>query len=438
MTEELKVKLREIYDEATLKAFEVIGVFVDYFGEELVDFNILSFDGFIESLKIGKFRSYIPSGTDVITDTVNGIVHFRRGTEEITMTLKEAQDNAGKEFLDAVTEETITFFKPKLVNIIRSMIDLIHIYVKFPEVRVTNENDKFIDIKDLYARITVHGPSGLLVRFIELNRATYTISQYTSDYAHSHLPGIPHGWTEPCYGSGPIISTMDTLRRECDIDIWGLLCYELSKYVTVESLAGVPYRRLENVGADRRGNVNSAINYYESLPVLYGSGVSIDRWREFLTSFLSKNELKFSFYRGRYDIGESPISLWVKLSKAFSEWYSAKFIEGKVTQSFDRLLSSGVINKYVVADGRVYTPQGSSLLEEARNENGRDMFMFKGEMVKLTITDITDNVEPSITYLVNHCVMDYLVTKILEVINYKYGREEKDGEAPTKKKCFYI
>ena len=438
MTEELKVKLREIYDETTLKASEVIGVFVDYFGEELVDFSMLSFDDFIKSLEVDKFRSYMPPDTEVTTDNINKVVRFRSNGEEITMTLKEAESNASKKFLDVATESTVMFFKPRLVNDIRSMIDCIYIYVKFPEVRVTNENDKFIDIKDLYARIRINGPSGTLIDYIELNRATYTISQYTSDYAHSHLPGIPNGWTVPCYGSGPILSTMDTLRRRCDIDFWGLLCYELSKYVTVESLAGVPFRRLENVGADRRGNVNSAINYYESLPVLFGSGVSRDRWREFLTSFLSKNELKFSFYRGRYDIGESPISLWVKLSKAFSEWYSAKFIEGKVTQSFDRLLSSGVINKYVVADGRVYTPQGSSLLEEARNKNGRDMFMFKGEMVKLTITDINDNVEPSITYLVNHRVMDYLVTKILEVINYKYGREEKDGEAPTKKKCFYI
>ena len=71
MTEELKVKLREIYDETTLKASEVISVFVDYFGEELVDFSMLSFDDFSKSLEVNKFRSYMPPDTEVTTDNIN-------------------------------------------------------------------------------------------------------------------------------------------------------------------------------------------------------------------------------------------------------------------------------------------------------------------------------------------------------------------------------
>lgn len=436
MTEEVEVKLREIYDEFTKNTVEVINVFKEYFGEDLVDDDLFKLSELLDYIGPQKFKNCLPHITDVTTDEHN-IVHFVHGNKEITLTSEQARDYAEKPFFEVVTADMIPFFKPTIQRILNNHVDYIHIIVKFPEVRVTNEADKYIDIQDLYARVTI-SRSGVLSRFIQLNRSTYTAAQYLSDYAHSHLPGINLEWTEPCYGTGPIISTMHTLSNRNDLDFWGLLCYELSKYVTVESLQGVPYRRLENVGADRRGAVNDTIRYIESMPRFYNSGITQNSLKEFIASFLNKYDLEFSFYNGRYDIGESTTSLWIKLSRAFSEWYNEQFIQGKVSLNLERLLSSGVLRKYIIADGIVYSPQGLGTLDNARHNDGTEMFVFKGEMVRLRITGIEEITDMSITYLVDHSILDYLVTIILEVINYKYGREEKDGETETNKKCLYI
>lgn len=436
MTEEVEVKLREIYDKLTENAVEVINVFKEYFGEDLVDDDLYKLSELLNYFGSQKFKDCLPHGTNATTDEHN-IVHFIRGDEEMTLTSEQARDYAEKSFLEVVTADMIPFFKPVIQRILSARIGRIHIIVKFPEVRVTNENGKYIDIQDLYARVTIFD-SGILARSIQFNRSTYTATQYLSGYAHSHLPGIPSEWTEPCYGTGPIISTMGTLSFRNDLDFWGLLCYELSKYVTVESLEGVPYRRLESVGAYRAGARNDTINYIESMPRFYQYEITQNLLGEFISSFLNKYDLKFSFYNGRYDIGEPTTSLWIKLSKAFSEWYNEQFIQGKVSSNLYRLSSSGILHKYIIADGIVYSPQGLENLDSVRCRNGAEMFVFKGEMVRLRITGIEEITDTSITYLVDHSILDYLVTIILEVINYKYGREEKDEEAETNKKCLYI
>lgn len=125
------------------------------------------------------------------------------------------------------------------------------ILVHFPEVRVTNENNRCIDLKDLFAEVTI-GYDGTLFGTFKLNKATYDIAQWKSCYIHSHVNSLYYNrvaeFKDPCLGNGPIKSTILRLHSAYNEDDWKLFCLELQKYVQTESLAGGPYIKLENVG----------------------------------------------------------------------------------------------------------------------------------------------------------------------------------------------
>lgn len=145
------------------------------------------------------------------------------------------------------------------------------ILVHWPTVTVTNEYNRSITIKDLYAKIKLdcEGRIPTENRGFLLNRATYSVEQWVSSYMHSHIAQIPKDnlerFQEPCLGSGPIIDTINSLKADItegfDEIRWMLFCEELSRYVTVESIAGVPYNHLENVGMGTILSEYTGFNY---------------------------------------------------------------------------------------------------------------------------------------------------------------------------------
>lgn len=59
----------------------------------------------------------------------------------------------------------------------------IFILVWFPQVRVTNEYNKSVDIQDLYAKVIINTEGQLIGKFY-LNRATYPLSHMRVGYMH--------------------------------------------------------------------------------------------------------------------------------------------------------------------------------------------------------------------------------------------------------------
>ena len=125
---------------------------------------------------------------------------------------------------------------------------------------MTNENDKSIIIQDLYAKIELDAKGNIPTedRGFTLNRATYPMEQWVCGYMHSHISNIPKGnltsFQSPCLGTGPINNTVLELKNNCDSTEWMLFCQELSMYVTVESLRGGPYIRMETIGSKRQSS----------------------------------------------------------------------------------------------------------------------------------------------------------------------------------------
>ena len=59
----------------------------------------------------------------------------------------------------------------------------IFLLVWFPEVTVTNENNRSVDIQDLYMKVPI-GADGSMNGSPTMNRATYPLDQFLSDYMH--------------------------------------------------------------------------------------------------------------------------------------------------------------------------------------------------------------------------------------------------------------
>ena len=135
----------------------------------------------------------------------------------------------------------------------------VYIIIYFPKITVTNEFNESIDIEEVYIRVPVDC-SGKLISSFEIIRTKYSYDQYASGYMHSHaysgISKTSSDWRSMCLGSGPLVTTTHTLKNSYDLDIWRLFCIELDEYLKVESVAGVPYIRMNRVG-----NNNDLFNY---------------------------------------------------------------------------------------------------------------------------------------------------------------------------------
>lgn len=425
MTEEVRVKLKELYDKHVSNLLSVLEVFNYQFGSDLVDCSLCSFEEFIYIL-------------DTYTLGTLGITSFKGSNDYGSYNIDPddySLKGRGKPFTEYIPDlGIIDYLKPKLENILEEVAHeegQAYIIIKFPNVRVTNEYDQYTDIRDLYVRIYVR-LNGQLVGELTMIRATFSMDEWASDYAHSHLPGISTEFTVPCFGTGPIIRTMMSLNTRCDLNIWGLFAFEIQKYVTVESLTGVPYRRLQSIGASTHGGVAKIDNMnYLNTPPTMGNGFNVNKVREFTKYFLRHCNLQLSYINDRYELGNPPIDAWFKISNIFIEWWNQ---EKPCSKNY--LLDHGVLKEYIEKDGSMYFLRSNRV---NLSDNGRSLFMFKGSMVRLRIDDA--DTQYHTVLLIDQRIYRYVITKMLHIVNYYYGREREEdrtSECEDVSRTFYI
>lgn len=388
MTEENKISIEAAYNKETHNVREVLQVFIDQFGEDYVDNDLCTFEEMLEQYETLE-ENYDLNDEDSVADAVlSSIVNTQR--------LKHPDDYSG-----------------------------ILVTIRFPKVTVTNEFDKSTDIEELYVRITVN-LNGTTECTFTMTRGTYTIAQWEVGYAHSHLPRIeysdPGAFKFPCTGTGPINRTIDTLRIRYDLGIWGLYAFEISKYVTVESIAGVPYIRLENINKGGQAIKIEKIPY-TSLSALK-SRYPIGYLKDFLISFILSNHIKVAYRRGNFALGENFGDFWLRVSNAFIKWYNLN-IKGV---GLKQLIKIGLLGEYIIEGGLIYPSANKSAhSHDILQREGQDLFMFKGNMVKLHFVD-NGEVKPNFVYLISKGVCFYLITRAFEIINYNYGRTKERSE----------
>lgn len=309
------------------------------------------------------------------------------------------------------------------------------ILVYFPRVTVTNENDRSVDITELYARVKVDSLGKLIGTFM-LNRAEYSVDQWYSNYMHSHIIEIPKTtlveFQNPCLGSGPIKDTCAHLNGTFNEDIWRLFTLELDKYVHTESVFGIPYKYLENIGAppgssviDRHIRINEE-QWVKPLCML-SDNILLER---FLPYLIIKKPFSFGF-NDRYYIADSAYNIVVKVSNLFIEWYNSLSPSEQGTMKTD-MFNSGLLFMCKISDGNIYKKEVIHHdYDSYRSMVGTPLWKFKGEYLRLNITGIPvdDNI-PTVdmgentSILLHPDAVMYMVNKMLKVINYRYGTTE--------------
>lgn len=419
--------IEKLYNSIMEKPLQVLNIFNDFFGEERVDMQgYSSLEEFKSWIYDAPISIYTPGLDEVKRSWIRSLIE---------------QDYYEIRSITSLSKEQLEYFIKILLEtrdyIAANKFNNIFILVHFPHVRITNENDRFVDINHLWAKVKV-SCSGALKGTFTLNRSEYSLLHINSDYMHSHVRRIPipdfTQFQRPCTGSGPINDTMNTLTRGYNEDIWNLFCLELSKYVTVESIEGVPYHYLESLGKSNTGIID---NRYRTVlqPSYYGRHCTLSNLNEFIKYFISLKKLKFNYVNGSYSIGMPFIDYIILISNAFIEWYNEQFNTSKIKATFKDLKNDRLLKEVIISNGIIYDNSVKINRDDYLRFIGNTVCTFKGEKITLNITD-TDNIpKENKNIILNVDVALYILTIALKILNCRYGRNKErctDNQSSTK------
>ena len=301
------------------------------------------------------------------------------------------------------------------------------IIVHFPKVTVTNENDRSVDITHLWVKVNL-SLDGTIDGYFQMIRSELTLEQFRSGYSHSHIhhinPGNFNKWADPCLGHGPIRNTIASLSTQFSEEMWNLFCLELSKYVTVESLTGVPYMYLEKIGLGNSAATQEIRFPFEHInyPV-YSAGIE-QFISAFIPAILGKRPFGFNYANGSYGIAMSERDLFITLSNLFIEWYNS--LPAAQQTSKEELFNRGVLFKGKCIGNKLYYVYDSNSYTIANYGSliGRELFRFKNKPITFNITNTVRTVEddPNISIFLSKDMVKVIIDRILRTINNKYGQ----------------
>lgn len=417
MNELIESKVGELYSLLMDKPNQVLAIFNDFFGEDKVDMQ-----GF---MSVDKFKSWLDI-TPISEYTSRELLGMSE--EDYNTYRGQSLTDLRGEILNAALNQLCSELVVDSIG--QKKFGSGFILVHFPHVRITNEYNRFVDINHLYAKVGVLH-NGSMDGCFTLNRSEYTYLHISNGYMHSHVNSIPISdftqFKTPCTGTGPINNTMSNLIREFDSDIWKLFCLELSKYVEVESVAGTPYHRLENIGTSNRNAENGIFKVINHLDY-YGDGIE-DLIKDFVSYFIKQGKLKFNYANGSYSIGMSFTEYMLVISNEFIDWYNKRFNNKEVTYSFDTLKMRKVLKEGIIANNKIYYENTLRNVNSYAVHNGKRMCTFKGVDVLINIVDLNEVKEDNKSIILNTNIALYILSRILRVINYRYGKaEQRDQE----------
>ena len=387
-----------LYSEMMDKPREVLEIISDFYGEDRVDMQ-----GFPTLQEFKNYLSSTPIGEYLPLTVVN-----------LDSRLNMSKPLSQQEVEDGVRDRLLVM-KRAFHNLFKGSV-----LIYFPQVRVTNENNRFHDIYELYVKVSIDS-LGQMTGFPALNRAEYTLGELNENYMHSHVCQIPvEDITEfqvPCFGDGPIRGTISRLNTAFDSEIWTLFCLELQKYVETESVSGGPFHYLEHLGdIGRKEDIPSTVSF-DTPCFEHPIGVMLSSFSEYL---LRQRKLKFSYTAHSYTLGMSLLDFRILVSNEFISWYNRLKAspEGTGALSLPVLLRNGILYKGIVKNASFY------LLNNNRVVNPRDiaglrMCSFKGKDVCIRIRESEGQTENH-AILLSVPIVLYLLTRILKIVNYYY------------------
>ena len=413
-TEEIKEKIKKVieicHQEIEKKPKEILSIFNDFFSEDNVDMTSnISFDCVAEIIKncLVQFNGNSSSKYDL-------------GNKNITLT----------QFLETHPEFDIEDSKDLSICTRLKRQYSYTILVHFPEVTITNEENKSIDITHLFAKVVIDG-RGLLMNNFKLNRSEYPITHLISNYMHSHISYIPFNdpreFQRPCLGNGPIYNTSRTLKYESILEIWQLFCVELNNYVHTESISGVPYHYLSSVGNKSGTKLATRFDYSvtQSIHISNFAERFKDFTKEFTDYLIESKVLKFSYKDNQYTIGMSLSNFLITVSSCFLKWVDINRKKNSKNSLYDLsfLERQTFLYRAVIINNELYRLREDNInVDHWYQFAGKPVCTFKGKVITtMVINDIKEE-DKNFVYIINPKISFYLLKLILDTLNYSYGR----------------
>lgn len=430
MTEEIKKQVHELYDSIMERPNQILQFFQDFFGEWRVDMQ-----GFPTEDGLYTYLSVTPLGTFMEWSNIVDSSAYQNMNKEDRdiINLFWTAEGANNEIVvsdSALAKYFLPIIKEKIGN---NMFNSLFILIYFPTVRITNEYDKYVDIKELWLKVPFNW-QGIGGGYFGMNRSNYPLNHFKGQYMHSHISSIQGNNFEifqtPCTGRGPINSSLSTLAIEYDEAIWQLLCLELDRYVRVESIDGVPHHRLEKIPAPEMGDGEDKF-FMQSLRgvISLNKAFGREQFKLFIKYLLETKKIRFNYSNGSYGIGMSFIDTVVLISNEFISWYNTEYNKHTFDISYTDLVSNNIIKECIITNGKVYIPRtvrrGSS--NDYQVYVGKKICTFKGREITLTIDGVLSSEEESLnrTRILNLQYIEAIVCSMLRILNYGYGREER-------------
>ena len=409
--EQVNQKLRGLYDSYIDHYFKyIVDIFNDYYGEERVDLQHNFWDEFISNTLLNGF--YNPETFEVtFNSTDNG------AWVGMSNIYNESEENINRilnsiEFQDLYTNHHYNG-------------NYVYILVHFPQVRVSNESGKSTIIKNLFAEISLNLKGEF--RKLEFSKTHYTYAHFIHGYLHSHVPKelAYSGFNGCCTGTGPINDTIRNLQYyEEDYDYtdqWMQFCWDLDKYVTVESEEGIPYIRMNNCVSEVKTGEKISLSLDKvsgTLSFSFSHYLNTHDLQEFAKYLINNKVLKFKWSHKKWDYAYSEEDLIILISNHFLKWiktydnftYSGSFVNVK-NYFFNQTIS---INNQLFLKSSIIPPN-------INIHQDKDMFIFKGEMQKLHIDEPKNN-NTGFVWTLKLEYIRYILLYLLKIINICYGK----------------
>lgn len=332
--------------------------------------------------------------------------------------LLESYKEVIKAMIDFFGEE---FTDYRIIPIHNDLIDYgIRFTIWYPEITITNENDKSITVKDLYVFLDAGKENPF--PYIKMLRGTMTQVEINHRYIHSHSPSLKIHTIDGksyaneehcCLGTSPLNHTFIRLiENNKDIDVWKLLFMEIDRYAHTESLSGGPYISMSKLV----GNGTSiGVSYIleQDISDKRTNMMLNTPFKDFLLEYLKEqgeyaNNIKFSWEGNRYGLGMSYSDYLLDISNKFIKWRNININKYNIEELDDNISE----DKFCIKDGKLYFTNKAADVSGYKDAH---ICWFKGKEIKLKI--ISSEKENNGLTLISPSLASHVLSLILCAVN---------------------
>ena len=119
----------------------------------------------------------------------------------------------------------------------------------------------------------------------------------------------------------------------------------------------------------------------------------------------------------------------VLISNEFIKWYNDQFNKEELTAKFADLKRNGILSECVIDNGKIYYERARRNTNNCSQYIGKKVCIFKGREITVDITDIAEARNENKSIIFDTQTALYILTTILKVLNYRYGRSKATHES---------